>query len=147
MLTQTAAHALRALLYLAQQPEGRLTPANRIARATGAPANYLGKTLQGLAAAGLVRGTRGREGGYTLEVPATAIRVADVVAAFEGADRPERCLLGDRPCASDTPCTAHRRWQQAQRSAKESVGAITIEDLLSGASPERLEAMPRRAAS
>lgn len=132
MLTQTAEHALRALLYLAQQPAEVLVPANRIAEATGAPSNYLGKTLQGLATAGLVRSSRGREGGYTLRVPASAITVADVIAAFEAVEKQTRCLLGNRPCAAATPCEAHVRWESAQRVARESVGGITIEDLLSG---------------
>lgn len=146
MLSQTAEHALRALLYLAQQPEGQLSPANRIAGAIGAPANYLGKTLQLLATAGLVRGTRGRVGGYTLLVPPRQIRVADVIAAFEGADRPERCLLGNRSCSTATPCVAHLRWQQAQRAARSSVGRITIADLLAGVTLEQGEVVPRRAA-
>lgn len=147
MLSQTAEHALRALLYLAQQPEGRLCAANRIAAAIGAPANYLGKTLQGLAAAGLVRGTRGRVGGYTLLVPARSIRVADVIAAFDGENRPERCLLGDRSCSAARPCVAHLRWQSAQRAARASVGGVTVADLLAGVTVERDESAPRRAAS
>jgi Rrf2 family protein len=147
MLSQTAEHALRALLYLAQQPEGRLVPANRIAGAIGAPANYLGKTLQGLAVAGLVRGTRGRVGGYMLQVPASAITVADVIAAFETGDRDDRCLLGDRACSSTKPCGAHQRWQMAQQKARFSVGRITIRDLLSGASLDQANPAPLQAAS
>ena len=52
MLSQTSEHAIRALLYLAQQPAGEPVPADRIARALGAPGNYLGKTLQLLARRG-----------------------------------------------------------------------------------------------
>jgi Rrf2 family protein len=147
MLSQTAEHALRALLYLAQQPEGRLTPANQIAAAIGAPANYLGKTLQGLSLAGLVRGTRGRVGGYTLAVPAGGISVGTVIAAFETVDKPDRCLLGNRECSTVMPCGAHVRWQHAQRSARAAVNGITISDLLSGSTLESVEITPRRAAS
>lgn len=132
MLTQTAQHALRALLYLARQPEGAVVPAGRMAEATGAPARYLAKTLQVLAGVGLVRGTRGREGGYTLAVPAVSIRVGDVIAAFEGEEAPQRCLLGDRACQPEAPCAAHMRWREAQLRATESVSRIRLSDLLSG---------------
>jgi Rrf2 family protein len=134
MLTRTAEHALRALLFLAQQPAGVLVPANRIAQATGAPANYLAKTLQGLAAAGLVRGTRGREGGYALARPAGSITVGQVIAAFDTPPVSERCLLGDRPCASDGPCAAHGRWQHARGAALQAMRSVRIQDLLAGIS-------------
>jgi Rrf2 family protein len=144
MLTRTAEHALRALLYLAQQPEGVLVPANRIAQATGAPANYLAKTLQGLAAAGLVRGTRGRDGGYALLVPAGAMTVGQVIAAFDGPRDSDRCLLGDRPCSAAKPCGAHQRWQDARWAALQAMRSVRIKDLLLGvAAPERA----RRAAT
>lgn len=133
MLTKTAEHALRALLFLAQQPEGMLVPANRIAQATGAPANYLAKTLQGLAAAGLVRGTRGREGGYVLLRPASAITVGQVIAAFDTPSEADRCLLGDRACAAATPCAAHGRWQSARGAALRAMRSVRIQDLLAGA--------------
>jgi len=136
VLTRTAEHALRALLYLAQQPEGQVVPAGRIAEATGAPSNYLAKTLQGLANAGLVRGTRGREGGYALELSASAITVGAVVAAFDTPAEAERCLLGDRPCASDTPCRAHVRWQGARGAALQAMSNLRIQDLLPGVAPQ-----------
>lgn len=133
MLSQTAQHALRALLYLARQTEGAVVPAGRMAEATGSPARYLAKTLQALAGAGLVRGTRGREGGYGLAVPADSIRVGDVIAAFAAEEEvPQRCLLGDHPCSPTAPCVAHMRWREAQRRAAEAVSGILLTDLLSG---------------
>jgi Rrf2 family transcriptional regulator, iron-sulfur cluster assembly transcription factor len=49
MLSQTSEHALRAALYLAQQPAGTLATADAIAGALGAPRNYMAKTLNALA--------------------------------------------------------------------------------------------------
>jgi Rrf2 family protein len=134
MLTRTAEHALRALLFLAQQPAGEVVPANRIAAATGAPRNYLAKTLQGLATAGLVRGTRGRDGGYVLAVPAGAITVGQVIAAFDTPPESGRCLLGDRLCAGEQPCVAHLRWQRARGAALQAMRNVRIQDLLAGLS-------------
>jgi Rrf2 family protein len=142
MLTRTAEHALRAMLYLAQQPVGAVVPAKRIAEATGAPGNYLAKTLQALASAGLVRGARGRDGGYALAVPAGSVTVGQVLAAFDVVAVTERCLLGDRPCTADRPCAAHLRWQSARWAALQAMRSVRIQDLLAGLSrPEPAHAL------
>lgn len=52
----------------------------------GEPAPYLGKVLQKLARAGVLRSKRGRTGGFVLGRPASEITLADVVLAVEGAD-------------------------------------------------------------
>jgi DNA-binding IscR family transcriptional regulator len=46
MLSSTADYALRAILFLARH-HGTAQRANDIARATGAPQNYMAKTLNG----------------------------------------------------------------------------------------------------
>ncbi len=58
MLSATAEHALRAVLYLAQTPEATVVPADKIAETLGAPRNYLAKTLNVRAKAGVVRSSR-----------------------------------------------------------------------------------------
>ena len=54
MLSRTAIHAVRALSHLAGLPAGTFAGSAVLAERIGAPANYLGKLLQGLAARGLV---------------------------------------------------------------------------------------------
>ena len=49
MLSATADHAVRAVLALASRGGRRPLRADEIAAATGAPHNYLGKTLNALA--------------------------------------------------------------------------------------------------
>ena len=63
-LTQTAEYALRAVIWLAQNP-GSPQTTSRIADATHVPASYLPKVLQPLVRAGLLNGQRGIGGGYT----------------------------------------------------------------------------------
>ena len=65
MLSQTSEHAIRAVLFLAQQ-HGEPVSADRVAGALGAPANYLGKTLNMLARRGLLASSRGPAGGFRL---------------------------------------------------------------------------------
>lgn len=130
MLSQTSEHAIRALLYLAQRPTGEPVPAERIARALGAPANYLAKTLNALARHGLVVSTRGPAGGFTLRGAPAEITLADVVEAF-GEHRPRAaCMLGGRPCSARTPCAAHVRWTELQGALRAPLRTTSIADLL-----------------
>ncbi|HEU0302448.1 MAG TPA: Rrf2 family transcriptional regulator [Longimicrobium sp.] len=142
MLSQTAEHAIRAVLFLAQQPRGEPVPADRIARALGAPANYLGKTLQLLARRGLLASTRGPAGGFRLLRDGDEIALADVVNAVDDTPRAAGvCLLGNRPCQSVAPCAAHSRWSEVQHALWAPLRHTTIADLI-GPAPLEFDAEP-----
>lgn len=135
VLSKTADYALRALLALARHGGGRLLAAETLAELTGAPANYMGKTLNALARAGLLRSARGPSGGFSLAVPAQSITIARIADVFgEPAARP-RCLLGARACDPDDPCSAHQRWMRVATEAREPLVTTTIADLLADAAP------------
>lgn len=128
-LSQTAEYALRAVLYLAQKTDVRVT-AEEIARALGAPANYMSKTLHQLARDGVVEGARGRTGGFRLALPAETLTVARVAETFSAAPTRPICLLGDRPCNARRPCKAHQRWTAVSRAMHAPLETTTIADLL-----------------
>ena len=130
MLSTTADHALRAVLYLAQRPKGLVTSAGEIADAIGAPRNYLSKTLHALTRAGVTTSVPGRGGGFALAVPSQRLTLAQLIGVFDDAAAPRRCLLGDRPCTADRPCVAHQRWTQIHRAHDHALGSTTISDLL-----------------
>ena len=131
MLSQTSEHAIRALLFLAQQAPGESVPADRIAQALGAPGNYLGKTLQLLARRGLLASTRGPAGGFRLLRAPDEVALADVVAAVTDGQRPRAvCLLGNRPCRAAAPCAAHARWMAVQEELWAPLHRTTLTNLL-----------------
>lgn len=151
MLNQTSEHAIRAVLFLAQQ-RGEPVPADTVARALGAPANYLGKTLNTLARRGLLASTRGASGGFRLVGRPEEIALADVVGAVSDRPRPAaRCLLGDRPCHAAAPCAAHARWSAVQDDLWAPLRRTTIADLLDPAptkfDAERVSAVFHQAAA
>ncbi len=86
LLSRAAEVALKALPHF--DPRGPEAPgheARALALACGEPAPFLGKVLQKLARAGLLRSKRGRTGGFVLGRPASEVTLADVVLAVEGA--------------------------------------------------------------
>ncbi len=135
-LSQTAEYALRAVLFLARQPEGARVPADAIATALGAPRNYLSKTLGLLAREGLITGVRGPTGGFRLERSPEEVTLAEVVELFEEPVGTGRvCLEGGRACNGEAPCGAHARWTEVRRAARAPMEETVLADLLG--SPKR----------
>lgn len=135
MLSQTAEHALRALLFLARQADTGPVAAEVVAEAIGAPRNYLSKTLNALAKRGIVTGTRGPHGGFHLAVDPSALTVARVLRAFDSPAGPQRCLLGGRPCSERTACAAHAAWKTMWRQSLAPLERTTLADLLGTNAP------------
>lgn len=130
LLSQTAEHALRAVLYLGRNRERGLIAATEVAEALGAPPNYLAKTLRLLARRGILRSVRGPRGGFALALPAGEVSAADVVEAVDEVSAPAKCLLGDRSCDSDHPCEAHARWVALTRQVLRPMRATSIAKIL-----------------
>ena len=129
VLSATADYALRALIALARDAE-RPTHADDIAKRIGAPRNYLAKTLNSLAKAGLLTSARGPLGGFSLARPADAITVAQVADLFDGSRANERCLLRAQLCDPSHPCGAHERWAEVSRAARAALTTTTVGDLV-----------------
>ena len=133
MLSSTSDYALRAILALAQVDTGRPMRADEIARVTGAPANYLAKTLNALGKAGIVTSARGPRGGFTLALPADELTLARIVDCFDEARPGTQCLLGTRTCDARHACRAHERWTAVQQSRRAALAETTVADLLAAA--------------
>lgn len=130
MLSRTAEHAIRAVLYLAREAGEEPVPASDVARAIGAPRNYLSKTLHQLAKAGVVRARPGRNGGFGLAVPAGELTLSRILEVFEDPPSDEMCLLGDRPCDPADPCGAHHRWTRVTETSRAPFEGTTVADFL-----------------
>jgi Rrf2 family protein len=134
-LSQTAEHALRAVLYLARRGGSELVPAKEIAAALGAPHNYLGKTLARLSRHGLLRSVRGPQGGFALAMDAAAISAATVVDAVDEPRPALPCLTGARPCDPLRPCAVHARWAALASRVARPLRDTSIADLLAETEP------------
>lgn len=81
-LTQHSDYALRALVFLASNPD-RLSSIREIAECYGLSENYMIKIIHRLGQGGFVETIRGRNGGLRLGQPVDAIRIGDVVRFTE----------------------------------------------------------------
>jgi Rrf2 family protein len=130
MLSQTAEYALRAVLYLAEHGGARTVRVAEMAGALRIPQNYLSKILHLLARAGVLVSTRGKTGGFQLAVPATRLRLYEIVAPFDRMDERRRCLLGRPRCSDGTACAAHTRWKEVADRVTSFFRETTVADLL-----------------
>jgi Rrf2 family transcriptional regulator, nitric oxide-sensitive transcriptional repressor len=136
MISQTTEYALRAVVWLAANPEKPLT-AQQIAEATRVPAGYLAKVLQGLSRAGLLHSQRGLGGGFTLARPASSLTMWEVVQAVDPLKRIKSCPLGFE-AHSDQLCPLHQQLDDAIGQIEKTFTACKISKLIDsshGAAP------------
>ena len=129
MINKSSLLAIKALAILAQLPPGECEGAPSIAKKIDAPANYLGKTLQLLAARGLIVSRKGKGGGFRLEKNPKKISLYDVVAAIEDVDKWSRCFLGRKQCSDLSPCSVHPYWKQVKETNRHFLENINLYDL------------------
>ncbi|MEO8139631.1 MAG: Rrf2 family transcriptional regulator [Gemmatimonadota bacterium] len=130
MLSHTAQYALRAVVTIAEQPEGRPIGAGRLAATLGIPRNYLSKTLHLLAQSGVLESTRGKYGGFQLGRPAARLSLLDIVTLFDDLADRRTCLLGRAVCSDYNPCAAHSRWKLVGERTAEFFRETTVADLM-----------------
>lgn len=127
-LTRKGEYAIRGIIYLAQQPPGRVSLISEIAAAADVPQSFLAKIFQNFAKLGLVASSRGTGGGFVLARPASAITLREVVEAVEGPIVPNRCLSGGA-CDRGGPCRVHAVWRQVQTEVIQVLEGVTIDTL------------------
>lgn len=131
MLSQTSEYALRAILHLHDEGEGKPIRVDDIAEALDVPRNYLSKILHVLAREGFLESQRGPHGGFKLAFSAEDLPLAKVVGCFEPdlLSAEERCLLGRQRCTDTDPCAAHDRWKAVAEQLRRFFTHTTVADL------------------
>jgi Rrf2 family protein len=137
MLSATAEHAVRAVLLLARHDGAKALSADAIAAELGAPRNYLAKTLNALAKAGVVHSARGAAGGFTLAISPETLTLARIIAPFDDHARAPACLLRNHACDPLNPCAVHSRWNAIVGHAALRFEQTTIAELLQAVGPAR----------
>lgn len=106
-----------------------------VAGATGIALPTVSKLLKSLARAGLVRSTRGANGGYRLSRPPQDISAADVIDALEGPVSITECSATDSDCEHEGVCTVGGAWQRINVAIRRALQDVTLNDLVRANSP------------
>lgn len=127
-------YALRAAIYLAYRNDRRPCSVAEIATREAIPKKFLEKIIQDLIHSGIVRSTRGAQGGYTLTREPEAVTFKDVIEAIEGPVALNVCV-GDAAatldcCAQSSHCSMLWVWQEAQKRVMDVFATTTLADVL-----------------
>lgn len=116
MYKKTTQTAFAAMSLLAERYDGGLTrvSANEIAERRDLQLPFLSKVLTVLAQAGLVDGTRGPGGGFTLARRPEQISLYDVFVLFERQAEDAACPFGGGICGVGENCPLHERFERVQ---------------------------------
>ncbi|MGE0481042.1 MAG: Rrf2 family transcriptional regulator [Phycisphaerae bacterium] len=105
-LTRKTEYALIAMWHLARA-DGEVCSARDVAERYGIPVTLLMNVLKTLQRKGLVKSTRGANGGYTLATSADQVSLERLIETVEGPFRLVRCADDPRTAAGDGQSEAH----------------------------------------
>jgi Rrf2 family transcriptional regulator, iron-sulfur cluster assembly transcription factor len=105
---RTSSNAIAIAALLAERWESRKrTTSQEVARIRGISKPLAARILVQLAQTGLVEGTPGPHGGYSLSLAPVSIRLSEIVVVFQKVEPEERCAYGPGWCGNGNPCPLH----------------------------------------
>jgi len=122
-------YGMQAILYLAAKEKGALVSAEEISKVLKIPREFISKILQSLKDSGLINSSKGKSGGFSLAKSSSRIKLIDIVAAIDGLELFDDCVLGFPECSPTHPCPVHDTWGTLRTQAYDMLNAETIDKL------------------
>ena len=124
-------YGLRAMSEFARHFGEGPVPLSEVARTQGISQAYLEQIAIALRRNGLLRSTRGAQGGYYLARSPREMTAADVIRALEGSILPIQCVADSKcePCSLENGCSARGIWEQVRDRLVETLDSISLADL------------------
>ncbi len=131
MISTRGRYALRILIDLAENQNGRYITLKQAAERQEISEKYLESIVKDLVKGKYVEGLRGKGGGYRLARPANEINVLDVLQRTEGTMVPVACLEEDsKPCPRVASCRTLPLWEGLDQVVSEYLRGFTVQDLM-----------------
>ncbi|HHS98458.1 MAG TPA: Rrf2 family transcriptional regulator [Chloroflexi bacterium] len=130
-LSTKGRYAVRAMVDLALHAhEGPVSRAE-IAGRQGISADYIAHLFHRLQRAKLIRGVRGRSGGYLLARDPAHIRIGEIVRAVEGPMALTDCTVPGQEtvCPRASRCVTRALWLKTAQAVAETLDSVTLADL------------------
>ena len=134
-LSSRTEYAVRAMAELALMHGSDPVSLREIAERQGIPEKYLEQLFRQLRKAGLIKGVRGAQGGYSLAGRPSDVTVGDIMRAVDGPIAICSCAAeGERDddCERKSHCAAHPVWARLQNGIVSILDSTTLYDMLAG---------------
>ena len=129
-LTTRGQYGLLAMYDLAVHTQAPVS-IKSIAQRQGISDAYLEQLMASLKRAGLVRSTRGAQGGYQLAQAAPTMSIGDILLALEGSLAITDCVDNPR-CHDPVSCPSRPVFTRIQHSIDEVLQNTTLQDMIDG---------------
>ena len=124
-------YALRMVIDLAEHADDGFISLKDIAARQGLSKKYLEQIVPILNRAGLLKTTRGYQGGYMLAKSPSSYTVGDILRITEGSLAPVACLEDEvNQCDKYETCMTVGVWQELYKVINEYLDSITLQDIL-----------------
>ena len=124
-------YAMRLMLDIARYGRGETVKIKDIADRQDISPKYLEQIISELNRSGLVRSTRGPQGGYSLARPPEEYTVGSILRVMEGDLSVVQCVKdGEGFCDRFETCTTVRLWTKISDAISSVVDNITLADLM-----------------
>lgn len=133
MISTKARYALRVMIDLAQNRENGYVPLKDIASRQEISEKYLEIILKMLVKGGILKGLRGKGGGYMLTRLPEEYVIGEIIELTEGPLAPVACLMPDaEKCPRKETCITLPLWKKYNIVIHDFFYNITLEDLMNG---------------
>lgn len=130
-LSTRAQYAVRAMVDLALNSDGKPVSLREISQREDIPLTYLEQLFNRLKNGSIVTSTRGPGGGYALARAGAEIRIGEIVAIVEEPLVPVSCMEEKKGCVRPgSRCVTHNIWKGLGDKIREFLDSITLEDLV-----------------
>ena len=119
-------HAVCRLTILA--PEG-FARVGQICEGSDLPAYFVSKILGDLVRAGLLKSSKGRNGGFGLARPPEKIRLMDIVEVIDGPQAYRQCVVGLARCDDRQPCPQHDSFKPIRQRIVSYLSETTVRQM------------------
>lgn len=133
MISTKARYALRVMIDLAQHQENGYVPLKEIAKRQEISEKYLEIILKTLVKGNILKGLRGKGGGYMLTRLPEEYTIGEIIELTEGPLAPVACLMPDaETCRRTEECITLPLWKKYNTLIHDFFYNITLADLLNG---------------
>ncbi len=127
-------YGLKAMVDIAANCKEGCVSLKTIADRNNLSESYLEQLIAPLKKAGLVKSTRGANGGYILAKNAEDISVGDILRVVEGPLELVECLSGKETCGTGdcSQCATKDVWAKLSESVSEAADNISLYEIVKG---------------
>ena len=126
-ISRASTYAVLAAIQLSESPASPPVPCSQLAQLGDMPERFLLQVLRTLVNEGLLKSTRGVDGGYRLAKPLSQITLLEIVEAIDGPIQPELPQIGGLTSQSQKKLA--EALGDIAADAKKRLAAVTLSQL------------------